>query len=429
MSSIPASSLVLAVLLALGACGEGAPREPVSSDDPGQERASTTASTTAEEEIAHLAGLGYADFSEEEADDTGVLLLDRERSCPGYDLVSSLPQGLWFLADPRGEILRTWSMPKSRIAARGLLLPDGDLLAVTLQGEQEDEESGTSWHLARLSWDGDLRWKRDIGAHHDVRVLPSGNIVALTMEDRVVPQVHGRIPLRDQGITIVSPEGETIESYSFWDMFSKDRPLARRCTERFFDMYPKKSWTGFIDLFHANSVERMQRPDLEREHDLYSPTSFLVSMRAQDAIAVLDCLNGRVAWIWGPGELQGPHEARLLANGNVLLFDNGSRGRDHSRILEVDPLEEEIVWRYTAPTPADFYSKTRGTVQELPNGNLLIGNSNRGEAFEIDREGRVVWRFVNPYTDEKGRPGVLRIERYEPELVEEILAEHSDRSR
>jgi len=40
-----------------------------------------------------------------------------------------------------------------------------------------------------------------------------------------------------------------------------------------------------------------------------------------------------------------------------------------------------------------------GEHQPLPNGNLLISESNRGQAFEVDPHGRVVWSYVNRWTN------------------------------
>jgi hypothetical protein len=47
-----------------------------------------------------------------------------------------------------------------------------------------------------------------------------------------------------------------------------------------------------------------------------------------------------------------------------------------------------------------FYTETMGEQQWLPNGNLLITESEYGHAFEVDREGRMVWEFINRWDDE-----------------------------
>jgi hypothetical protein len=37
-----------------------------------------------------------------------------------------------------------------------------------------------------------------------------------------------------------------------------------------------------------------------------------------------------------------------------------------------------------------------GGVQGMPNGNVLITDSGAGRAYEVDRQGRIVWDFFNP---------------------------------
>ena len=88
------------------------------------------------------------------------------------------------------------------------------------------------------------------------------------------------------------------------------------------------------------------------------------------------------------GEILGPHDASVLKNGHILIFDNGL-GRGWSRVIELDPLARRIVWEYKAPTPTDFYTATRGGCQRLPNGNTLITDSEAGRVFEVTPDGVV----------------------------------------
>jgi hypothetical protein len=90
------------------------------------------------------------------------------------------------------------------------------------------------------------------------------------------------------------------------------------------------------------------------------------------------------------------HDPIPLENGHLMVFDN--RGyRQKSRVLEIDPFKRVIVWQYVGSSEAPFYSKTCGTNQRLPNGNTLITESDNGRAFEVTREGEIVWEFYNPF--------------------------------
>ena len=40
-----------------------------------------------------------------------------------------------------------------------------------------------------------------------------------------------------------------------------------------------------------------------------------------------------------------------------------------------------------------------GKHEWLPNGNLLVTESEKGRAFEVDQQGNIVWEFVNLVAD------------------------------
>ena len=139
----------------------------------------------------------------------------------------------------------------------------------------------------------------------------------------------------------------------------------------------------------------MTDKDLAAKHPIYGPTNVIVCIRHRDLVAIFNWDTRELVWSWGQGEISGPHDAVVLQNGNILLFDNGlSRG--WSRVIELDPLTRQIVWQYTAPVPSDFFTESRGGNQRLPNGNTLITESDSGRAFEVTREGEIVWEFWNP---------------------------------
>jgi hypothetical protein len=112
----------------------------------------------------------------------------------------------------------------------------------------------------------------------------------------------------------------------------------------------------------------------------------------------------------------------VLPNGNILVFDNGT-SRGFSRVLEVDPIEETIVWEYRAEPPSRFFSPVRGSAQGLPNGNVLITESTKGHAFEVTRTQEIVWDFWNPDVNRRQRRRqIYRLLRFEPEQVRDAVS-------
>ncbi len=60
-------------------------------------------------------------------------------------------------------------------------------------------------------------------------------------------------------------------------------------------------------------------------------------------------------------------------------------------MVAIDPETQEIVWSYGTTADQPLYSKTCGLAQGLPNGNVLVTETNAGRALEVDRNGRIVW--------------------------------------
>ena len=75
--------------------------------------------------------------------------------------------------------------------------------------------------------------------------------------------------------------------------------------------------------------------------------------------------------------------------------------RKYSRVVEVDPATGQIVWQYHAPIKSEFFSPTKGSAQRLANGNTLICNADHGQAFEVTREGEVVWEWWSAIVEER----------------------------
>ena len=149
----------------------------------------------------------------------------------------------------------------------------------------------------------------------------------------------------------------------------------------------------------------------------------LLSMRFSNTVAIVDRKSGDIIWRWGSEELGHQHDARMIDNGNILIFDNGAHrrgyGPSYSRVVEVNPRSNEIVWEYKANPPTEFYSAVQGGQERLPNSNTLICEALMGRIFEVTEEGEVVWEFVNPFYVSYYHHGlvncVFRAHRYGPD--------------
>jgi hypothetical protein len=124
-----------------------------------------------------------------------------------------------------------------------------------------------------------------------------------------------------------------------------------------------------------------------------------VSFLRLDAIAVVDMETEEIAWALS-GLWHEQHQPTVLHNGHMLVFDNefdNRFGERVSRVLEIDPFTQEIFWTYEGGPGRPFYTPTCGSNQRLPNGNTLITESDAGRAFEVTKDGTIVWEYLSPY--------------------------------
>jgi len=394
---------LLAVSALLSSGGSGQAEPPAKQD------------AVSDEDRAQLQALGYVDTSREIADRSvaGVIVHDAAAVQPGYRLYSAGAACEADLIDVRGTVVRNWRGKPCSKWSHAQLLPGGHLLVVGVPSAKPGSAPEPSF-LLRQSWDGREVWKLPIRAHHDATYRPDGSILALALASVQNARVYPDGPVVDNPIVRITPRGTPARSTSFLTAL---KTHVGRC--RFID--PVVPQRGAPDPLHINSILWIDRPDLAARHPIFNRTLVMLSMRHQDCIYLLDWARKKIVWDWGMGELDGPHDATLLENGNVLVFDNGMV-RGWSRVLEIDIETGRIVWEYSGAADEPFYTAGRGSSQRLPNGNTLIAESGKGRAFEITKSGRIVWEFFDPrYIDDR-RVAIVRMRHYDSGIIERIMS-------
>jgi len=368
--------------------------------------------------LERISTLGYVDISREPAEPTqmGVTVFDEGRSYPGYNLYTIRMARAAELIDARGRVVHRWHQEEDLAWVRSVLLDNGDLLVV---GDHPRDSSVSSKRtpprfVMRLTWDNEVIWKRTLSAHHDIVITPDDRIGVLTVEGRRPPGNPPSAIVVEDHVTILNQDGDVEEKRSL-DKMLKARPDV-------FTFQPTGRWRRSWDPLHSNSLRWMTDETLAARDPIYALGNLIVCFRYQDSVAIFDWDKEEVVWTWGQGDISQPHDAMVLDNGNILLFDNGVK-RDWSRVIELNPRTKEIVWEYKAPTLSDFFTGARGANQRLPNGNTLITESNKGRAFEVTPDGEIVWEFFVPHVGPKGhRQIIIRLYRYETKLIEKLVS-------
>ena len=401
---IQSLSLLLPLTLLVASCGRSepppAPKQPV-------ERSASDDEDEALERLRSLGYLGTAGLPKRGAG-RGAVTLDRDRVAPGDTLVVYSGACRADLLSPAGELVRSWTDQPCHRWDHAELLPDGGVAVVGALIDEDEAEDPISAgrYLMRLSSRGDVVWRLEINAHHDVSITPDGKLLTLVMTRRRVPAIDPVNDVADDELVRVSMDGKVLESLSLYDILAQAEPP-----------YPFQKAGAqdagrhhLLDPFHCNAVRPASVAAMTGRHPMYGPGTVLVTSRHQDDLFVIDWATRKLLWHWGRGVLSGPHDATMLRDGRVLVFDNGLV-RGASRVLELDPLNPTAM-RQFAPGGTKFFDRVMGSCQRLANGNTLIVHSEGGSAVELSPEGAPVWTFEGTLATPDGhRTKIIRMRR------------------
>jgi len=417
----------MAGFLLRGAFRPSASREPVAK----QEKELTTPPSSADappgkwrkanETLRTLTACPYLQGYEPAHKQTGIIRFDSEKASAGWNLCTSGHAAEAILMDIEGRVRHTWRYPLTQVwpdlAAdprmrkleywrHARLLPGGRLLAIY-------EGMG----VICLDRDSRLLWAWRGGAHHDLDITPEGDILVLDREPKLLPRINPDEGVLEDFVTHLDSQGRAKKKTSVLEAFERSSYAPLLCR------MPRKG-----DILHTNAIEILDGTQASI-HTAFRRGNILLSVLELDAVAVLDPDRGEIVWALS-GLWRKQHHPTLLPNGRLLVFDNLGAG-DQSRLLELNPLTQEIVWKYGGRPETDFFSKTLGSCQRLPNGNTLITESENGRAFEVTSEGEVVWEYRSPHrAGEKGElvAALFEVSRLAPTEIRKLLGPDNDLS-
>ena len=337
---------------------------------------------------------------------TGVTKYDPSKAQDGLTLYTSGHDQKVRLIDMHGDLVHEWGLPYSQVwdksaavisplpdshvyIEKSHLYPNGDMLALYVA------VGDTPWGYGLVKYDKDnnVLWKYLAHVHHDLTVAPDGRIFVLTQEigqDDLPQYPHLKAPRIDDYIAVLSPDGHELNKIRIIDS------LLRSPYSRLVDTVPWYIQKGAGDYLHTNSIEYLDGTTAQKLPEA-KEGRLLLSFREIGTLAIFDPGTGEIVWTMrGPWLRQ--HDPDLLANGNILLFDNqGNLGPGGmTRVIEVDPKSHRIVWTYAGTPQEPFESEVRSSEARLANGNTLITEFDGGRLLEVTRSGQIVWNYVNP---------------------------------
>lgn len=359
---------------------------------------------------------------------TGVLLNNKFKAYNGYTLFS--PNGgikppVTWLIDMEGYVVHSWKT-KYQPGSHSMLLPNGNLLIGGVCKEGPVGIGGKGGYVQEYDWDGNIVWEYKMCSatevqHHSFWRMPNGNTLILGWERKSKEEAlqKGRKPgsfpekIKAGGkihdafwpdfIREINRAGETVWEWHAWDhigMGPKKLNINYALPRPIGTIYWNFDWT------HGNTVGYIPKTDQVIFNSRNFGEFFLISHKTGEIEyrwgnpSTYD--GGKAPSFYDEGDQQiyGQHHVTSLENGNIMLFDNGSERPEgsRSRVVEMDPKTDKIVWEYEAKDSTSFFSYRQGSAQKLPNGNVLVTSTNHGHIFEVTLKKEIVWEFVSPLT-------------------------------
>lgn len=256
--------------------------------------------------------------------------------------------------------------------------------------------------IAIVNSKGEIEWEipNEARANHDIQLLPNGNVLFHTgwttikevnrakeivwqYELKAKPGYNGKYTLHaferlpngrtmiaesgNQRIIEVDKEGKIVHEIAL----VADKPSATSDTR----MVRSVPGGGYLVAHEADGKIR--------EYDRAGKVVWEYALQ----------LNGKPASPGATGHGTMPFGVLRLANGNTLIG-----GGNNNRVLEVNKAGE-IVWSVEAKDLPGISLAWVSTVDALPNGNVIFGNSHAGpenpQLIEVTRDKKVVWTFKN----------------------------------
>jgi hypothetical protein len=347
------------------------------------------------------------------------------------------------------------------------LLENGHLLRACMTKGKLSSGGGEGGRVEEYDWNDNLVWELDFSTdtymqHHDIRLLPNGNLLMLVVEKKTYAEVlaAGFNPsklaseIQQKGMMLpdyvveIEPTrpvgGRVVWEWHVWDHLVQDYD-ASKTNFGSVAAHPEligtdgdgKTLPAFWN--HMNSIDYNASLDqialsVRGNSEAWIIDHSTTTAEAKGHTGGKRGKGGDLLYRWGnpityrAGTASDQryfqqHDVEWVRTGypgagNLTCFNNGLGRGDYSSVDEFVPAvaangsypvtagsafgPKEFTWTYRGTTASPMYSENISGAHRLPNGNTIICSGTVGQFLEVTSGLEIVWKYICP-VDQTGR--------------------------
>lgn len=266
----------------------------------------------------------------------------------------------------------------------------------------------------KLNQCGEQVWSIRKQTHHSLIPAEAGGYwilgrdvwLASQYPDRFAPFSSAAVEkeIEEDTLLRVSEDGEILEDFSIPQLM-RENGLDAVLTANGANFSDRK--LSRQELVHANKVAELPEA-MDDSFALFEAGDLAISMRQLNLIMVLDPNTKTVKWHQtGPWLRQ--HDPEFRPDGTISIFNNNVYLTAYknsqtdlntpfsTNIMAVDPVTRKTQVVFGEKPGQELLSVIRGQHQVLDDGGLLIVEFDAGRVLQANKDGRVIWEYVNHY--------------------------------
>ena len=244
--------------------------------------------------------------------------------------------------------------------------------------------------LAITESDGKVIWSHKTGGperghtgHHDVHLLPNGNILYHDTWTKLTEMtLDKKVVWTYDSAKMNGNEGKRVDVHAFARLKNGNTSIVESGVGRIIEVNKKGK------IVHQFNMKKDGRENTRWAR--FTPEgNYLVT---SENPGVVTEYNRKGEIVWDYLVKTRCYGAIRLKNGNTLIATGSGKS-----VIEVSP-DKKVVWEIKGKVPGtEIELGWMTALQELKNGNFIIGNCHAGEnnpqIFEINRAKKVNWEF------------------------------------